>query len=267
MNILNKIVVEKKMEVADRKRTISIQELESSPFFNRAVFSMSESLLRNAPAAIVAEFKRRSPSKGNIFNAAKVAPVVQSYQKAGCAGISVLTDSKFFGGSLEDLREARRHVSVPLLRKDFIIDPYQIIEARSAGADLILLIAEILTAEQVKELAQFAQSLELEVLLEMHSAVEVPKINEFVNIVGINNRDLKTFSVDIDASIQLLQQLHGDFVRISESGLSEAKTVHKLSQAGFQGFLVGENFMKTHQPGQACASFITDIISLQNVRT
>ncbi|NND32894.1 MAG: indole-3-glycerol-phosphate synthase, partial [Saprospiraceae bacterium] len=226
MNILDQIIASKHEEVARRKREMPVAELERSPFFESAVRSMCQSLLEKAPTAIIAEFKRRSPSKGDIFNAAEVIPVVKSYEQAGCAGISILTDEKYFGGSLDDLITARPHVNVPLLRKDFMIDTYQIIEARSAGADLILLIAEVLTKEQVYTLASFAKSLDLEVLLEMHSGLQIPKINEHIDIVGINNRDLKTFAVDVDASIRLLDQLPGEYLRISESGLSASTTVH-----------------------------------------
>ena len=184
MDILQKIIETKRREISDRKHEVTLAELESSPLFERKVFSMSESLKAKGPAAIIAEFKRRSPSKGNIFNEAEVVPVVKGYEDAGCAGISVLTDSDYFGGSLEDLITARNTVNVPLLRKEFIIDEFQIIEAKSAGADLILLIAEVLTIDEVLQLSRFARSLGLEVLLEMHSESQISKINEHLNIVG-----------------------------------------------------------------------------------
>ena len=266
MNILDKIIRSKRKEVSARKKEVAITELEASPYFERDIYSMTDSLKQKSPCAIIAEFKRRSPSKGNIFNEAEVVPVVTSYEQAGCAGISVLTDSEYFGGSLEDLKLARAAVKLPLLRKEFIIDEFQIVEAKSAGADLILLIAEVLTHQEVFQLAKFAHGLGLEVLLEMHSRDEVSKINELISIVGINNRNLKTFEVDIDASIRLLQDLKGDFLRISESGLSEPATVNKLSAAGFGGFLVGENFMKTQAPGEACAQFIAEVLHLKNRR-
>lgn len=263
MDILQRIIETKRREISDRKHEVTLAQLENSPFFEREVLSMSASLKANGPAAIIAEFKRRSPSKGNIFNEAKVLPVVKGYSEAGCAGISVLTDNDYFGGSLEDLVTARSSVNVPLLRKEFIIDEFQIIEAKSAGADLILLIAEVLTIEEVLQLSRFARSLGLEVLLEMHSESQIPKINDYLNIVGINNRNLKTFEVDLEASIRLLNQLEGDFLRISESGLSDPLTVVKLIHAGFQGFLVGENFMKTKVPGKACREFRENILKLE----
>ena len=250
-----------------RKQEVSLREMEASAYFKRDIYSMTESLRQKSPCAVIAEFKRRSPSKGDIFNAAEVVSTVTSYEQAGCAGISVLTDAPYFGGSLEDLKLARAAVNLPLLRKDFIIDEFQIVEARSAGADLILLIAEVLSKEEVFQLAKFARGLGLEVLLEMHSKDEVSKINEHINIVGINNRNLKTFEVDIDASIRLLQDLNGDFLKISESGLSDPGTVHKLAVAGFGGFLVGESFMKTHAPGKACAQFIAEVLHLENLAT
>jgi indole-3-glycerol phosphate synthase len=267
VNILDKIVQTKRKEIVISKREVPVKQLEQEAYFTREIYSMSGSLRAKMPCAIIAEFKRRSPSKGNIFNEAQVVPVVQSYAEAGCAGISVLTDTDYFGGSLDDLRRARAAVQLPLLRKDFIVDEYQILEARSAGADLILLIAEVLTEKEVLHLAKFARSLGLEVLLEMHSEEGVSKINEYVNIVGINNRNLKTFEVDIEASIRLLNNLKGDFIKISESGLSEPATVHRLSAAGFGGFLVGENFMKTRTPGRACSQFIAEVLHLENLAT
>lgn len=260
MNILDKIIATKKKEVAQRKKQVSIADFERTEFFGRPVYSMTEHLQKKSPVGIIAEFKRRSPSKGNIFNEAEVIPVVSGYEEAGCAGISVLTDEQYFGGKLEDLMVARSTVEVPLLRKDFIIDEFQIVEAKSAGADLILLIAEVLTGAEVLHLSRFARSLGLEVLLELHSEEQIPKLNEYLNIVGINNRNLKTFSVDLDASIRLLDRLEGDFIRISESGLSDPEAVVKLIDAGFEGFLVGENFMKTRRPGSACQEFIQEII-------
>jgi indole-3-glycerol phosphate synthase len=266
MNILEKIIATKKREIAERKLQITTKQLEQFPFYHRQGISMVESLRSKSPFAIIAEFKRRSPSKGDIFNAAEVEPVVSSYQQAGCAGISVLTDGEYFGGSLDDLMLARNAVKLPLLRKDFIIDEFQILEAKGAGADLILLIAEVLNAAEVKHLTEFAHALDLEVLLEMHTESQIEKFNSQVDIVGINNRNLKTFEVDLDASIRLLNKLEGDFVKISESGLSDPAAVIKLSEAGFEGFLVGENFMKTGGPGEACAKFIEELSKFQKVQ-
>ena len=264
MDILQKIIETKKKEVAEQRKHISVRELERSEFFERPVISMSQAIRHKAPVGIIAEFKRRSPSKGNIYNDALVPPVVEGYEEAGCAGISVLTDSQYFGGSLADFKVARGSVQVPLLRKEFIIDEFQLIESKSAGADLILLIAEVLDSKEVLHLSRTARSLGMEVLLEMHTDSQLPKINEYINIVGINNRNLKTFEVDLDASIKLLHQLPDDFIRISESGLSDPAAVVKLIDAGFEGFLVGENFMKTKMPGIACAEFRQAILELKN---
>ena len=262
MDILEKIINRKRQEVAERKELISTAEFEKSHLFNRSVLSMSQHIREKSPFAIIAEFKRRSPSKGNIFNEADVRSVVKGYAEAGCAGISVLTDIDFFGGSLDDLKDARETVRVPLLSKEFIIDEFQILEAKSAGADLILLIAEVLTADEILQLAKFARSLGLEVLLEMHTNSQIHKMNDQIHIVGINNRNLKTFEVDLDASIRLLDQLEGDFIKISESGLNNPASVVKLANAGFEGFLVGENFMKTREPGKACKAFISELLEL-----
>lgn len=260
MDILDKIVATKKVEVAKAKQVVPVQRLEESEFFDRAVHSMSAALIEKSPSSIIAEFKRRSPSKGNIFHEAEVHKVIPEYVEAGCAGISVLTDSTYFGGSLKDLKDARALApNTPFLRKEFIIDEYQVIEAKSAGADLILLIAEVLTAGQVRALSKVAKMLGLEVLLEMHSREQLGKLVKDVDIVGINNRDLKTFTVDLKASIQLLGELKGEYLKISESGLSDPATVAMLRREGFEGFLVGESFMKTHAPGVACTSFINGI--------
>ncbi|MBK8501479.1 MAG: indole-3-glycerol phosphate synthase TrpC [Saprospiraceae bacterium] len=266
MNILEKIITTKRKEVAERKQQITINQLEQSPFYCRSVISMVESLRSKAPFAIIAEFKRRSPSKGDIFAGAEVEPIVKGYAKAGCAGISILTDETYFGGHLNDLMEARTYVQVPLLRKEFIIDEFQILEAKAAGADLILLIAEVLTEKEVLRLAEFSQGLGLEVLLEMHTESQIDKINDYVNIVGINNRNLKTFEVDLEASIRLLHKLNGKYLRVSESGLSDPANVIKLADAGFDGFLVGENFMKSHRPGEACSAFIQDLLNYQKMK-
>ena len=266
MHILDQIVATKKKEIALRREIIPISDFESSLLFNRSVISMSEQLIQPGSSGIIAEFKRRSPSKGWIHQGARVEEVVMGYSKANCAGISVLTDMSYFGGHVQDLIFARRYTNRPILRKEFIIDEYQILEARAIGADLILLIAEVLTRAEVNRLAAFAKSLGLEVLLEMHSDSELHKINQHLDIIGINNRDLKTFEVDLDSSIRLLHQIPEEFVRISESGLSEPESLSDLKQAGFQGFLIGETFMRSQQPGEACASFIQGIMDHAKVK-
>lgn len=266
MDILDKIIVTKRIEVAERKAKMPVRDLERSMLYERDTVSMAAAITEAGSSGIISEFKRRSPSKGVINARSKVEDVIKGYDRAGCAGMSVLTDQGYFGGHVQDLVIARRVTTKPLLRKEFIIDEYQIIEAKAIGADLILLIAEVLSAAEVKNLAAVAQSLGMEVLLEMHTQEQLPKVNYDLDIIGINNRNLKTFEVDLDASIQLFDQLGDGFVKISESGLSETKSLEKLRQAGFQGFLIGENFMKTDDPGSACRAFIEQLNQQKSIQ-
>lgn len=256
MTILEKIVAHKEKEVAERKSLFPTKLLEQTIFFDAPPVSMKTYLTRPDKSGIIAEFKRRSPSKGDINPYAKVEQVTIGYMQAGASGLSVLTDTHFFGGKSEDLIEARKFNFCPILRKDFIIDEYQIVEARSIGADVILLIAECLDAEQVKRLAAFAKTLGLEVLMEVHSADQLAKLTPDIDIVGVNNRNLKDFTVSIDTSIQLFDAIPNEFVKISESGISDPNTIVKLKKVGFQGFLIGEHFMKTSDPAKACSDFV-----------
>ena len=264
MSILEKIVAHKQEEVKEKRVLKPIQLLEQSIHFNAPVLSMKKYLIRSDKSGIISEFKRKSPSKGNINPYAKVEEVTVGYMQAGSSGLSILTDTHFFGGSNQDLLKAREFNFCPILRKDFIIDEYQIIEARSVGADIILLIAECLEKEKVKSLANTAKSLGLEVLLELHSQDQLGKLNENIDIVGINNRDLTTFEVNLQKSIQISEHIPKDFVRISESGISDPMTIVDLKKAGFQGFLIGETFMKTAEPGKACMEFIQEIEKIEN---
>lgn len=266
MDILDKIIATKRIEVAERKGIMPVRDLERSMLYERDTVSMASAITQTGSSGIISEFKRRSPSKGVINATSKVEDVIRGYDRARCAGMSVLTDQGYFGGHVQDLVIARRNTTKPLLRKEFIIDEYQIIEAKAIGADLILLIAEVLSAAEVKNLAALAQSLGMEVLLEMHTQEQLPKVNYDLDIIGINNRNLKTFEVDLDASIQLFGQLGDGFVKISESGLSEIKSLEKLRQAGFQGFLIGENFMKTDDPGTACSVFIEQLNQRKSIQ-
>lgn len=224
----------------------------------RPAASFSKALL-GSPTGIIAEFKRRSPSKGYIKEGADVGRIVGGYSENGAAAISVLTDRDYFAGSLGDLRAARAVTDKPLLRKDFIIDPYQICEARIAGADVILLIASALTPDRCGELAAFARSLGLEVLLELHDETELAYIDANIDVVGINNRDLTTFVTDTDVSVGLSGMLPASIVRISESGISSPDTVRTLRGKGFRGFLMGENFMKEADPAGALGAFIKEL--------
>jgi indole-3-glycerol phosphate synthase len=258
MNILDKIIEQKKIEVAERKLTTSIEHLEASTFYTRTVFSLKQFLLDETKTGIIAEFKRKSPSKGIINDKVDVEDVTKAYTKFGASCLSILTDEHFFGGSAKDLKRARVN-RIPILRKDFIIDEYQIVEARAMGADVILLIAACLTPERVQELATFAKKLQLEVLLEIHNEEELQHICAETEIVGVNNRDLKTFTVDINRSIELSKKIPADKIKIAESGIHNVETICIFKKAGFRGFLIGENFMKQPDPMIAFADFVNQL--------
>ncbi len=260
MNILDKIVFDKRKEVDLKKALISTQQMESSQLFNRATISLSEKL-KNSSSGIIAEHKRRSPSKSIINNGLNVQDVATGYENAGVCGMSVLTDGKYFGGSLDDLIVARASCNLPLLRKEFIIDEYQIIEAKSYGADVILLIAAILTQEEIKQFSQLAKSLNLDVLLEVHNEDELQKsIMPSLDMIGVNNRNLKTFEVSLDTSKTLSAKIPDEFVKVSESGISDIQSIQTLKTYGYQGFLIGENFMKTNNPGANAKEFIKSLL-------
>ena len=260
MNILDKIILDKKREVELKKSLIPISQLENSVLFDSRTVSLSI-ILRSSQTGIIAEHKRRSPSKSEINYNFTVEEVVKGYESAGVCGISVLTDGKYFGGSLDDLLLARASVNVPLLRKEFIVDEYQILEAKAHGADLILLIAAVLTREEIKQLSEFAESLGLEVLLEVHNLEELRKsIMPSLNMIGVNNRNLKTFEVSLDFSKTLASEIPNEFVKVSESGISSIEAINELKPYGYKGFLIGENFMKTDNAGKAAKEFISKLI-------
>lgn len=255
MNILDRIIADKRQEVASKRKQMPLSFLIHSPLMDREVLSMSQSIL--AGSGIISEFKRRSPSKQVINHRDSVIDVVSNYEKAGVSGISVLTDTKYFGGSLDDLLQARDHLNIPLLRKDFMIDPYQVYEAKAFGADTILLIAAVLSPEEVSMLSELAHQLKLEVLLEVHNEEELKRSDlDHVDLVGVNNRDLKTFNVSIEISKKLSSLIPNDKVKISESGISEVASIRSLRDYGYKGFLIGENFMKTEEPGKSAGEFI-----------
>lgn len=259
MNVLQKIIAHKRQEVAEQQAKVSINELEKSPLFERPSLSFSAALRRPDQAGIIAEHKRRSPSKGIINANVTVEEVTTGYVRAGASALSVLTDEQFFGGKNEDLTIARGLNEVPILRKDFTIGEYQILEAKAIGADAILLIAAVLTPTEVRQLSSFARSLGLETLLEIHDHSELGHICDTVDAVGVNNRNLADFTVDVRRSLELAPHIPDEFVKISESGLSDPATVLELRAAGFQGFLIGESFMKMERPGEACLDFINRI--------
>ena len=261
MNILDKIVADKRKEVTLKKELIPVSQWEASVLFDREVTSLSNKL-RKSNSGIIAEHKRRSPSKQTINQNTNVGLVAKGYQNAGVCGMSVLTDIKYFGGSLEDLLLARASVEMPLLRKEFIIDTYQLVEAKAHGADVILLIAAVLTRAEIKTLSEMAKSLGLEVLLEVHDQEELEKaIMPSLDMLGVNNRNLKTFEVDLNTSRDLAERIPDDFVKVSESGISHIEAIKSLQPFGFQGFLIGENFMKTKNPGDSAKTFIQNLIA------
>jgi indole-3-glycerol phosphate synthase len=259
MNILDKIVFDKRKEVSLRKSLIPVKQLEQSVLFDRPENSLANAL-RNSSSGIIAEHKRRSPSKSEINQDLNVQDIATGYEIAGVCGMSVLTDAKYFGGSLDDLLLARASTKFPLLRKEFIIDEYQLLEAKAYGADVILLIAAILTREEIKSLSEFAKSLQLNVLLEVHDEEELQKsIMPSLDMLGVNNRNLKTFEVSLNTSKSLSDLIPNDFVKVSESGISSIEAIKDLKDYGYQGFLIGENFMKTSNPGESAKDFINQL--------
>jgi indole-3-glycerol phosphate synthase len=255
MNILEQIVEHKKFEVERRKSEVRIAQLEETSYFNRQTLSLKESLQKESKTGIIAEFKRKSPSKGVINDKANVADVTRGYAENGASALSVLTDEIFFGGSSLDLMEARVN-EIPILRKDFIIDEYQLAEAKSIGADLILLIAACLRPADIKRLAGFAKNLGLEVLLELHDERELEHICDETELIGINNRNLKNFEVDIEQSLKMADKIPGDKIKIAESGIKSIDDVLVFKENGFKGFLIGELFMKQADPTIAFAEFV-----------
>ncbi|MBF0647393.1 indole-3-glycerol phosphate synthase TrpC [Dysgonomonas sp. GY75] len=257
-NILDKIIANKRIEVERQKIAVPQPDLERLISNVEAVKSFKEALA-NSPTDIIAEFKRRSPSRNWIFKGAKVEDVIPPYSRNGASAISVLTDMDFFGGNLADLEVARNLTGIPLLRKDFMIDEYQLYQAKLAGASAILLIASALTIAETKQLARTAKELGLDVLLEIHNEQELGHINDKVDVVGVNNRNLGTFVTDVQISFDLVEKIPNEFIKISESGISDPQTVVDLQAAGYRGFLMGENFMKTADPGKALGEFITQL--------
>ncbi len=256
MTILDKIVVKKKQEIAEAYQRIPVTRLQESEQFNRTCYSFRDFLLDPEKTGIIAEFKRASPSKGIINNNADVTVVTRQYAEAGASALSVLTDESFFGGNIDDLNSARNNNQIPILRKDFILDEYQILEAKATGADIILLIAAILTPKEIAQFSRFAKNMGMSVLLEVHNKEELDRsLCDKLDAVGINNRNLNDFTVSIEHSYNLVEHIPGQFLKISESGISDPQTIKELKKAGFNGFLIGENFMKEKDPGKAMREF------------
>lgn len=259
MNILDKITADKRKEIDLKKSIIPIKQLEQSVLFERQTISLTERL-KNSASGIIAEHKRRSPSKAIINQNLNVQDVAKGYKNAGVCGMSVLTDGKYFGGSLDDLLIARASCNIPVLRKEFIIDEYQIIEAKAHGADVILLIAAILSQKEIKLYSELAKQLQLDVLLEVHNEGELHKsIMPSIDMLGVNNRNLKTFDVSLQTSKTLSEIIPNDFVKVSESGISSVDAIKELQEFGYKGFLIGENFMKTDNPGKSATQFIQNL--------
>ncbi|MFW9623438.1 indole-3-glycerol phosphate synthase TrpC [Bacteroides graminisolvens] len=257
-DILSEIIANKRFEVDLQKQSISLEQLQNSLETTVKQRSLKEAL-KSSSSGIIAEFKRRSPSKGWINRKAQAENIVPGYANAGASAVSILTDEKFFGGNLKDIKDARPLIDIPILRKDFIVDEYQLYQAKIIGADAVLLIAAALKKEELHALAAKAHELGLEVLLEIHSVEELKYINANMDVIGINNRNLGTFFTDVENSFRLAEQLPSDAVLVSESGISDPATVKRLQKAGFKGFLIGENFMKTDNPELALKSFIEDL--------
>ena len=261
-DILDEIVAAKRIEVADQMKVVpsrelfhKVEELLANGITRRSM----RAALAASPSGIIAEFKRKSPSKGWIHEDAEVDKVVVDYEKNGASALSILTDEQFFGGQMRFISRVRGSVNIPILRKDFIIDEYQLYQARMIGADAVLLIAACLTPEQCRALTLKAHELELETLLEIHSEAELAYVTDDIDMVGVNNRNLGTFHTDVQNSFRLAALLPNDKLLVSESGISDAITLQRLREVGFRGFLIGETFMKTPDPGAALRVLIANI--------
>lgn len=262
--ILDTIVAHKRQEIASRRELVPVKLLETSLYFNSQPLSLRKYLLREGGSGLIAEFKRKSPSKGWINQYAPVERTTLGYMQAGAAALSILTDTEFFGGKNEDLTTARRFNFCPIVRKDFVVDEYQVLEAKSVGADAVLLIAAVLTPAEIDTLGRLARSLGLEVLLEVHDAEELARSAnaDAVNLIGVNNRNLHDFSLSLDTSMALAEAIPNEFVKVSESGISTAAAIGQLREVGYRGFLLGEAFMRHARPERACAALVQEIAAL-----
>ena len=260
MNILDEIAAQKRLEVGKRKLETAIHLLEKKKLFESTPLSLTASLKKEGSTGIIAEFKRRSPSKGILHAQADASQITRAYTDAGAAGLSVLTETAYFSGSDEDFADARKNTGIPIIRKDFIIDEYQIIEARSMGSDVILLIAALLEPNELIALGKLTHELGMQVLLEVHTREELERsLNPYIDLVGINNRNLNDFTVSIQTSFDLGEMIPADFAKISESAISDVEVLKKLKIAGFDGFLIGETFMKEKDPGAALVDFVRNL--------
>jgi len=264
MNILDQIIEHKRTEVASRKSLYPVKLLEQSIYFETQPVSLKKYIQRKDKSGIIAEIKRKSPSKGVINPYVSIERTSIGYMQAGASALSVLTDKHFFGGSNDDLTLARKFNFCPILRKDFTIDEYQIVEAKSIGADAILLIAAALEPKRLKDLAAFAHSFSLEVLLEVHDETELrANLDAGADLIGVNNRNLKTFELNVEVSKRLAALIPTHAVKVSESGIESVSTIIELRKYGFEGFLMGQNFMQHSRPEVACKEFIDELKSFK----
>lgn len=258
-NILENILIRKREVIIRDKQERPIYSLMNDKLFKRKCYSAKKSITKHAGNSIIAEFKRQSPSKGIINSVSQAKDVISEYQKAGASMVSVLTDEDFFGAKYIDIVQAREILHIPILRKDFIIDTYQIYQSKAMGADVILLIASILSVQKCKDFAFLAHNLGMEVLLEINNEKQLKHINPYIDLIGVNNRNLKDFTVDINRSLKLLKLLPGNLIPIAESGLGSVEDLKLLRDYGFKAFLMGEYFMKNNKPGNTCEKFIAEI--------
>ena len=268
MNILNQIIEHKRKEVAERNSLYPPKLLEQSIYFGSPTVSLKKYIQRSDKSGIIAEIKRKSPSRGMINNSVSVERTSIGYMQAGASALSVLTDKEFFGGSNDDLTIARKFNFCPILRKDFTVDEYQIIEAKSIGADAILLIAAVLSPFEIRHFAIQAKQMGLEVLLEVHSLEELKcSITDEIDLIGVNNRDLQSFNVSLDVSRDLATHIPNSFVKVSESGIESPEAIVELKKFGYEGFLMGQNFMQHNRPEEAAKEFVRQLKRLEDVRS
>lgn len=258
-DILDTIIAAKQKEVQIRKKQLPLNELKIRLAEMPGKRSLRAAADRSTHLKIIAEFKRKSPSVSHINLAADAVAVAQAYEKAGAAAISVLTDLPYFGGKLMDLSEVRSAVSIPVLRKDFIVDTYQLWESKVFGADLILLIARTMDKSQLQSFLALARALDMEVLLEVHDVGDIEKITDLPDFIGVNNRNLQTFEISIDHSLSLAAYLPTEVPWVSESGIHHVQAAQSLHSSGYRLLLMGEHFMKDPMPGQKCSSFIQQL--------
>lgn len=256
MNILDTIADNKRREVEAMKLIIDEDRMFALARQSKRTPLSLKGAMHGNYSGIIAEFKRRSPLRGNLNPHADVATVVAGYARYGAAACSIITDTRFYGGSITDLAVARKHVQLPLLRKDFLVDKYQIAESFVFGADAVQLIASMLTLEEIESMMVVAHSFGMEVLMDISSEKDIAKIPACTDLIGVNNRDHNSFSVNLDASYNMISRLPKGITRIAESGICSHNDIHRLRAIGYDGFLIGETFMKKDNPAQALDTFI-----------